>query len=318
MQFALPPRKNAHILPYARSPRISFQRRKQLKAAAILGFALVLVFFLLSQFFTSSTGTTAVPAGTPSVVIVTLLDRALFSSEYIQKIVKNREDYAKRHGYVNFFANLSDYETSLDHAPRSWGVVPAVRHAMATHPHSNYFFHLDAHALFMNPTKSLESSLLDNRRLEALMRKDVPVVPPDSIIKTFSHLKPQDIDLIVSTDNEDLSAGSFVVKQGDFARFFLDFWFDPLYRGYNFAKAEIHALDHIVQWHPTVLARLALIPQRVINSYSKDSSGAAVDGTYKEGDLVLRFFGCDTDPKRNCEKEMEPYYHLWAKNLKPE
>lgn len=249
-------------------------------------------------------------------------------------------------GYVNFFANLSDYESSLDNAPRSWGIVPAVRHAMASHPHSKYFFHLDAHSLFMNPTKSLESIILDNRRLQSLMRKEVPVVPPDSIIKTFAHLQPQDIDLIVSTDNEDLSAGSFIVKQGEFARFFLDFWFDPLYRGYNFAKAEIHALvrgpyelisgrgyvevcmmlifyllpsqDHIVQWHPTVLARLALIPQRVINAYSKDSSGAAVDGTYKDGDLVLRLFGCDTDPKRNCEKEMEPYYHLWAKNLKNE
>lgn len=256
-----------------------------------------------------------------------------------------RKLISSRTGYVNFFANLSDYESSLDNAPRSWSVVPAVRHAMASHPHSKYFFHLDAHALFMNPTKSLESALLDNRRLESLMRKDVPVVPPDSIIKTFSHLQPQDIDLIVSTDNEDLSAGSFIVKQGEFARFFLDFWFDPLYRGYNFAKAEIHALvrdlpphnlwgmslhshdanclvfrlqDHIVQWHPTVLARLALIPQRVINAYSKDSSDAAIDGTYKDGDLVLRLFGCETDAKRNCEKEMEPYYHLWAKNLKKE
>ncbi|KAL5365691.1 alpha-1,6-mannosyltransferase subunit [Aspergillus floccosus] len=315
MQFALPPRRNLHA-PYSGAPRFTFQRKRHLKAAVILGFSLLAVFFLLSQFFYSSTGTTAVPVGTPSVVIVTVLDRALWSDDYIQKIIKNREDYAKRHGYTNFFANWSDYEPSLEGAPRSWGVVPAVRHAMASHPYSKYFFHLDAHALIMNPNKPLESHLLDKSQLESLMLREVSVVPPDSIIKTFSHLKPEDIDLIISTDKEDLAPGSFVLKQGEFARFLLDIWFDPLYRQYNFAKAEIHALDHIVQWHPTVLARLALVPQRVINAYSKDSTGASLDGTYKEGDLLIHFFGCDKDAKRSCEKEMDPYYNLWAKKLK--
>lgn len=102
----------------------------------------------------------------------------------------------------------------------------------------------------MNPSKSLESHILDKNRLQSLMLKDVPVVPPDSIIKTFSHLKPEDVDLIISTDHEDLNPGSFVLRQGDFARFFLDMWFDPLYRKYNFQKAEMHAL---VCFHPRFL-----------------------------------------------------------------
>ncbi|KAF7592468.1 hypothetical protein BBP40_000249 [Aspergillus hancockii] len=317
MQFALPPRRNLNTL-HSRSSRLSLQRKKQLKAAAILGFALLVVYILLSQLFHSSTGTPAAPAGTSSLVIVTVLDRARLSDEYIQKITKNRDDYAKRHGYTNFFANLSDYESILDKAPRSWGVVPAVRHAMATHPYSKNFFYLDVNALIMNPGKSLESHLLGKNRLGSLMLKDVPVVPPDSIIKTFTHLKPQDVDLIFTTDSEDISSGSFVVKQGDFAHTFLDIWFDPLYRNYNFAKAEAHALDHIVQWHPTILARLALVPQRTFNAYSKDSSGAGADGNYKDGDLVIRFFGCDTDTKRSCEKEMDPYYRLWTKKLQSE
>lgn len=40
----------------------------------------------------------AVPAGTSGVVIVTVLDRAMLSDTYIQRIKKNREDYVKRHG----------------------------------------------------------------------------------------------------------------------------------------------------------------------------------------------------------------------------
>lgn len=93
----------------------------------------------------------------------------------------------------------------------------------------------------MNPSISLKSHVLDKKRLESMILKDVPVVP-DSIVKTFSHLKGDDVDLILTQDKEDLSSGSFIVKRGDFAHFFLDLWFDPLYRSYDFLKAETHAL----------------------------------------------------------------------------
>ena len=98
----------------------------------------------------------------------------------------------------------------------------------------------------MNPTKSLKSHLLDKSRLESLMLKDIPVVPPDSVIKTSSHLQEKDIDFIATQSIEDLATESFVLKNGDFARFFLDLWFDPLYRSYNFAKAEVHGLVSII------------------------------------------------------------------------
>lgn len=116
---------------------------------------------------------------------------------------------------------------------------------MAAHPRSAYFFHLSPHALIMNPTRSLKSHLFDKGRLNSLMMKDTPVVPPDSIIQTFSHMKEKDADLIITQDSEDLSPSSFIIRNGDFARFFLDVWFDPLYRNYNFAKAEIHGLVRI-------------------------------------------------------------------------
>ncbi|KAL4953121.1 galactosyl transferase GMA12/MNN10 family-domain-containing protein [Aspergillus filifer] len=318
MQFAVPPRKGHAAPPYGHSSFLTFQRRKQLKLVAILNAALLSLFILWPQFSSNNTGLATSSIGTGGVVIVTVLDRASYSDTYLQKIMKNRNDYAERHGYTNIFANLSDYEPYIGSSPQTWGTVLAVRHAMASHPTATYFFHLDAHALLMNPSESLESRFLNKHRLEALMRRDVPVVPPDSIIKTFAHLRAEDIDLVLTNDAKDLNTGSFVLRQGDFARFLLDTWFDPLYRSYNFAKAELHSLEHIVQWHPTVLARLALVPQRVINSYSKDSPGASVDGTYKDGDLLVRFFGCDTDPARNCEWEMEPYYKLWAKRVKLE
>ncbi|CAG7920871.1 unnamed protein product [Penicillium olsonii] len=306
MQFAVPPRRSP--LPIARSSRMPIYRKKQLKPIALLTFAIFSLLYIIHHTYTLiPTSVVVIPSG---VVIVTLLDRQRLSESYISKIVANREDYARRHGYRNFFASVSDYDDAIGDAPKTWAIAPAVRHAMAKYPRSTYFFHLSPHSLIMNPTKSLKSHVLEKSKLEELMMKNAPIVPPDSIIKTFSHRDEKDIDLIITQDTEDLNPGSFILKSGDFARFFLDLWFDPLYRNYDFAKAETHGLDHILQWHPTVLARTALVPQRSISSYSKDSLRASPEGTYKDGDLVIQFRGCEMEG-RDCEKELEPYYNRW-------
>ena len=68
--------------------------------------------------------------------------------------------------------------------------------------------------------------------------------------------------------------------------------------------------DHIAQWHPTVLSKIALVPQRVMNSYNALAPTASKEGTYAEGDFLVHFSGCNMDPKRDCSKEMSPY---WSK-----
>jgi mannan polymerase II complex MNN11 subunit len=102
MQFALPPRRSP-ALPYAHSSRFPRYRRKQLKTAAVFAIAVFTILYLLSHLFSSSSPSSSypsvvAPAGTASVVIVTVIDREQLSESYIKKIVENREDYAKRHG----------------------------------------------------------------------------------------------------------------------------------------------------------------------------------------------------------------------------
>ena len=139
-----------------------------------------------------------------------------------------------------FFPSTSNYNFGT--SPRSWALIPALRHALAAYPHSTFFFSLSPHAVIMNPSIDLHSHVLAPKRLESLMLKEKPVVPPDSVIKTFSHLRGERIDLVLTQDGEGLAQGSFIVRRGEWARFFLDTWFDPLYRSYNFQKAEGHAL----------------------------------------------------------------------------
>jgi len=67
-----------------------------------------------------------------------------------------------------------------------------------------------------------------------------------------------------------------------------------------------------VQWHPTILTKLALIPQKLLNSYGVDiSSRGGKEVMYKDNDFLVRFPNCELDSNRNCEHELEPYYNQW-------
>lgn len=226
-------------------------------------------------------------------------------------------------------ADVRDYDTRG--APASWAKIVAMRHAMSKYPDCKFIWYLDQDAYIMEPTRSLEEAVLDSKKLERLMIKDYPVVPPDSIIKTFSHLRPQDADFVVGQDKEGLVHKSMVVRNGAWAKFFVETWFDPLYRSYNFQKAERHALvsrasreregraqlttgaaqEHIVQWHPTILSKLALVPQRILSSYSRPGLG---DG-YQDGDFVVMLEGCAPSGEASCDTEAAKYAETWRGKL---
>lgn len=142
-------------------------------------------------------------------------------------------------GYATFFPAAKDYD--LLGAPKSWARVPAVRHAMSNSS-STYFWYLDQNSLIMNPDINVETDIMNPKKLESMMIKDQPIVPPDSVIKTWPHLKGNQAQLVLTQDKEGLADGSFIIRRGEWGQFFLDTWYDPLYRSYNFQKADTHAL----------------------------------------------------------------------------
>ena len=255
MHFALPPRKSSQPPPYTRIPRTVPVRRKHLQLGGVGAVVILIFIYILASRLRPAKE--YIPYGTPETVVVTLLDEPMMSTAYRDKIVENRQFYADKHGehlvcaamstltkdfkgYATFFPNVSDYD--LAGSPRSWALVPGLRHAMTVFPHSTYFISLSPHSLIMNPSLNLKTHIMEKKRLETIMMRDKPVVPPDSVIRTFSHLRGDKIDFVVTQDGEGLCQGSFILRRGEWAKFFLDTWFDPLYRSYNFQKAEGHAL----------------------------------------------------------------------------
>jgi mannan polymerase II complex MNN11 subunit len=106
-------------------------------------------------------------------------------------------------------------------------------------------WYLDQNSLIMNPELTVEGHIMNPKRLEGLMIRDQSIVPPDSVIKTFGHLKGNQVDFVLTQDKDGLAQGSFIIRRGEWSKFFLDTWFDPLYRSYNFQKADTHALVSI-------------------------------------------------------------------------
>ncbi|EPE06466.1 glycosyltransferase family 34 protein [Ophiostoma piceae UAMH 11346] len=246
----------------------------------------------------------------PNVVLVTVFDETNYHRAYLDTVRENRRLYAKKHGYGTFAPKVGYYD--LNGGPLSWTKVVAMRHALTMFPESTYFWFLDQNAFIMNMDVSIESDVMGAAKLDALMMKDFPIVPPDSIIKTFGHLKGQDVEFLLTQDYEGLSTSSFVIRNGEWAKFLFETWFDPLYRSYNFQKAETHALEHIVQWHPTILSKIALVPQRTLNAYSKNERGAK----YEAGDLSVRVVGCIRTSSAVCENEAQPFIQIWRGNEK--
>lgn len=74
-----------------------------------------------------------------------------------------------------------------------------------------------------------------------------------------------------------------------------------------------------MQWHPTILTKLSLIPPRIINAYTVyiESRGGS-EVTYMEGDFVVRAVGCERDKSRNCENEMDLWFKQWKRDVQKE
>ncbi|EMC96851.1 glycosyltransferase family 34 protein [Baudoinia panamericana UAMH 10762] len=305
MQFPYPRKSSIPNSPYISSRSTSYRTRRRLRNLAPYVVGLIAFVWLLIYLFSGPSNPDAYrrpPAGIPEVVIVTTLEPHL-SPRYRDNIIENRRDYAARHGYTTFFPNTTDYDL-MPNSPSSWSTIPALRHAMTKWPQTPWLWYLTSEALIMNSRKDIYTSIVEPRKLESLMITDQPVVPPDSVIKTFSHLRGERVDFVLTQDKEGLAGGSMLIRTGEWAKYFLDAWFDPMYRSYNFQKAENHALEHIVQWHGTILAKLALVPQRVMNSYTREVGGGDSSGLYQEGDFVANFHGCANNGNRNCEEEM--------------
>lgn len=250
----------------------------------------------------------------PEVVVVTLVDFANYELESLIKIVQNRVDYAQEHSYGVYVRWAQEFipavekqtvEESYEH------FKPLVmRAAMHAFPQAKYFWFIDQDALIMRMDLSLQQHLLDPKILDLAVLKNVPVVK-DSNIRTYKHFAAEDARVIIpQTSDGQLDSSSFVLTADVYGKAFTDYLGDPLVRNYPWSHFSA-CLGHVLQWHPSLLAKTALVVPKTIASVYDPSKNAdqklEADTThYTEGDLVVSFRGCKE--RGSCEADIAAFY----------
>ncbi|KAK9457824.1 galactosyl transferase GMA12/MNN10 family-domain-containing protein [Dipodascopsis uninucleata] len=295
----------------------AFERKRRASARTTKS-ALVLVVMVVGLIFFALYYTMAgrVSRGrSPRIVLVLGLDNARYKESYLNRIIENRKEYAEAHGYGLYVRYISEFGALVNPIDNvvlyDWAKLPLMRAAMQDNPNGKYFWYLDQNAIIMNPNIVLDRDILESRKLNSLVLRDVPVIPPDGAIRTYRHVPVDRMKFIITQDHDGFQPASFILLNEEYSYYVLDAWFDKLYREYKFEKGSKSALDHIAQWHPTVLSKMAVIPQRILNSYP---SGVG-DSQYQDGDFVASLTGCDS-PERSCTREFDRLWDVRGRAVK--
>ncbi|ODQ67345.1 hypothetical protein NADFUDRAFT_49778 [Nadsonia fulvescens var. elongata DSM 6958] len=233
----------------------------------------------------------------PKIIVVTGFDRNMGGVDFHKEVLANRLTYAQKHGYGVYGRYFQDYKQFIEHHGitrdkiGNWAKFFIIRDAMLAFPDAERIWWLDLNVVITNDNINLEEHVLDPKVLDTIMLRDQALIPPESIIHTYKRVPADQIKFVVTQDDKGLSASSFVVSNDLYGRVLMDYWRDPLqmkygaYRDQQPSSPENAALTHLVQWHPTILSKVALVPGRYLASRARE--GVLVkDNGYVEGDLT--------------------------------
>jgi len=246
----------------------------------------------------------------PKIVLVTALDFNKYDDAYLKTVAYNRIKYTKQQGYGLYERWVEEFVPRLQKTGNlgtNWWKIMLLREAINAFPHAEYFWFLDEKSLIVQGNVRIEDLILNPEMLQAKMLRDQPIVPPGSAIKTYKNTRPEDVSLILTQNNLGISTDSIIVKNDIQGKAMLEYWISKLYRAYrDFFENEVRALEHMLQWHPLVLSRTALVPTRLINAEIEKTDGkknSAID--YQEGDMVINLGQCEKDA--SCVKLASKY-----------
>ncbi|CAK9438565.1 uncharacterized protein LODBEIA_P27890 [Lodderomyces beijingensis] len=270
-------------------------------------------------------------ANYPDVVIVTAIDFNKYSLDGLTKIVQNRVDYAYHQKYgvyvrwaAEFIPQLGSMGALNEEQKAKWVRLFCLQAARLAFPHTKWFWYLDENALLMDMSISIDKILLSPESLNKQMLRDQPLIPPHGLIKTYKSTKAEGIKLIVTQSDKMIETNSFFVKNDAFGKALIEIWSDPLYKNYpSFPHGPDSALTHMLQWHPFVLSKTAIVRAKLIaashdttttTNNNNNNKNVAKSETYENGDLVAQWSSCKGSEE--CEAILNVYSGKKSKNEK--
>ncbi|KAK6202659.1 galactosyl transferase GMA12/MNN10 family-domain-containing protein [Scheffersomyces amazonensis] len=252
----------------------------------------------------------------PEIIVVSAVDFEKYTLDGLTKIVQNRVDYAHQQGYgvyIRWYQEFLPILNSLSFLQlkekKKWVRIYCMRAAMHAFPESKWFWYLDEDGLIMDMNIDLDDYILASDSLRPVMQREQPIIPPNGAIKTYKNARPENIRLIITQSDAKVETESYIIKNDSVGRSIIEIWGNPLYLNYpSFPFGPDSALTHILQWHPFILSKTAIIPARNIASIHNTGNigDASTDKLhYFDGDFAATWSSCES-PAR-CEKILDTY-----------
>lgn len=253
--------------------------------------------------------------GDPPLVLVVGI-RAKDAKELLELVVENRRKYAEKHQYGLYIRYLDDFDMADS---EDLTKAALMRDAMAAFPTAEWMWYLEQDAAIMNMDHDIYSQLLTPEALNPQMIRGAPVVPPQSEVHTYKRVPASNIEFVCAQNDRGLSSTSFFVKNTRlYGQILMEFWSDPLQRQYVGFKTRNEgvisgqsdaSLTHLVQWHPLLFSRMAVVPAKAVGSWIDD--GATIhDQQYANGDFVAILHSTNEDTPVNRDVVLGRWHSL--------
>lgn len=253
----------------------------------------------------------------PDTVIVTLIDFENYELETLVSVVQNRVDYAQKHNYGVYVRWIQEFtpllaSQNLENSG-SFCKTLIMRAALHAFPNSKRFVFIEDTSLITNFKLSVENNLLNPKILDVALLRDAPILP-DSVIKTYKHLDLSDVSIIIPHTKENkILTSTFIISNDIYGKAFIEYINDPLIKDFEWENLN-HCIGHILQWHPALLAKTAIVHQKLISSEYDEAylKNKEADTTYyTESDFIANFPNCKRD--KTCNKDITSLYESLKK-----
>ncbi|CAL9731794.1 probable alpha-1,6-mannosyltransferase Mnn11p [Monosporozyma unispora] len=259
-------------------------------------------------------------SNSPETVVVTLIDFENYELDTLVSIVQNRVDYAQKHNYGVYIRWIQEFIPLLENQnlneSGSFAKSLIMRAAMHAFPNAKRFIFIDDTSLITDFKLSVENNIMNSNILDMASLKDTPV-SPNSAIRTYNNLDFSKVSIVFPhNQNDDISTSTFIISNDIYSRAFIEYINDPLIKNFEWENLA-HCIGHILQWHPEILAKTAMVHSKFISSsYDPNFLKTEKPDTvhYTEGDFIATFPYCKDI--NSCNKDITSLYNSLKENKK--
>ncbi|KAJ5126425.1 hypothetical protein N7526_008602 [Penicillium atrosanguineum] len=227
-----------------------------------------------------------------------------------EMIYENRKTYAEKHGFKFMWANMTSYNLP-NGAAIYWNKIPILKEAFERHPDAEWVWWMDMDIIIMNTTLNIYDHILSKEGLAhniLLDREMTGAGGGKSGFSTPATYKHNDINFVISLDSWGMNVGNFLIRRGEWSKWLLDLWVEPLYISQNWVFPENDAWTHMWEYHGIVRDHAAITTQRSMNAYPDSNM---IGEHWQPGDHIVHFAGCGGDV--TCEEKWNKYWDMREK-----